>query len=244
MRIGTLACMSEVIRANTVLPSLRTAFRVKTADGHLLVGEVAMPIGACVGAILCLHPLPTAGGMMDSHIFKKAANRLPELAGIAVVRFNTRGTTSEAGTSEGEFDFGKSEGLDVEALLNYCFDELSLTNLWVIGWSFGTDLALQHAKDSRHAGVILLSPPLRTTTPEQLTYWNSDPRPVVALVPEFDEFLNPPQAMERFAPMHSIEIIPVLDAKHLWVGEPSVSRVLNEIVARVAPLRAPLPTEY
>ncbi len=236
--------MSEVIRANTVLPSHRTSFRVITADGHSLIGEIARPIGEYMGAILCLHPLPTAGGMMDSHIYKKAANRLPELAGIAVVRFNTRGTTSEAGTSEGEFDNGKNEGLDVEAVLKYCFDELHLTNVWVVGWSFGTDLALQHAKDSRHKGLILLSPPLRTTTPDQLMYWNTDPRPIVALIPEFDEFLNPAQAIERFAPLRTIELLPVLEAKHLWVGEPSVARVLNEIVARVAPLRAPLPTEY
>jgi hypothetical protein len=31
--------------------------------------------------------LPTAGGMMDSHVYKKAANRLPDMAGIEVVRF-------------------------------------------------------------------------------------------------------------------------------------------------------------
>ena len=34
------------------------------------------PLDKPTGAILCLHPLPTAGGMMDSHLFKKAANRL------------------------------------------------------------------------------------------------------------------------------------------------------------------------
>ena len=56
--------------------------------------------------------------MMDSHIYKKAANRLPSMAGIEVIRFNTRGTTSEAGTSEGVFDNGESEKLDVEAAIN------------------------------------------------------------------------------------------------------------------------------
>ena len=39
---------------------------------------------------------------MDSHVFRKAAYRLPALAGIAVLRFNTRGTTSVQGTSEGD----------------------------------------------------------------------------------------------------------------------------------------------
>ncbi len=236
--------MPELIRANTLLASKRTPFTVKTADGLNLVGEVAAPLGEVNGAILCLHPLPTAGGMMDSHIYKKAANRLPALAGITVVRFNTRGTTSDAGTSEGHFDNGVAERLDVEAMLRYCFEDLGLDNLWVIGWSFGTDLALQHAKDPRHKGLILLSPPLRTTTPEQLKYWNGDMRPIVALIPELDDYLVPHEARERFAVIPHTELIAVEGAKHLWVGEPSVYRVLSEIVKKVSPKSLPLPTEY
>jgi hypothetical protein len=236
--------MPELIRANTVLPSERTSFQVKTEDGYSLVAEIARSLGVEKGAILCLHPLPTAGGMMDSHVFKKAANRLPALAGIAVVRFNTRGTSSEAGTSEGQFDNGVSERFDVEAMLAYCFDELKLSNLWIVGWSFGTDLALQHAKDPRHKGLILLSPPLRTSTPEQLSYWITDTRPIIALVPEFDDFLKPHEARERFSIIPHAEIIAVDGAKHLWIGNPSVYRVLSEIVKRVNPSALPLPEEY
>ena len=236
--------MPELIRANTFLPSLRTALAVNTSDGLNLVGEVAAPLGQVNGAILCLHPLPTAGGMMDSHIYKKAANRLPALAGITVVRFNTRGTTSEAGTSEGHFDKGVAERLDVEAMLRFCFDDLGLTNLWVVGWSFGTDLALQFAKDPRHKGLILLSPPLRTTTLEQLNYWNDDLRPIVALIPEFDDYLVPHEARQRFALVSHAQLIAVEGAKHLWVGEPSVYRVLSEITGRVSPKSLPLPTQY
>ena len=83
-----------------MLPANRRPITIKTADGLNLIGEVATPIGNRVASILCLHPLPTAGGMMDSHVYKKVANRLPAMAGIEVVRFNTRGTTSEAGTSD------------------------------------------------------------------------------------------------------------------------------------------------
>jgi len=215
-----------------------------TADGVDLIGEIAAPIGASAGAILCLHPLPTAGGMMDSHIYKKAANRLPAMTGITVVRFNTRGTTSEAGSSTGTFDNGIAEHFDVEAMLSYCFDTLKLENLWVIGWSFGTDLALQHAKDPRHKGLILLSPPLRTTTKEQLEYWNSDHRSITALVPELDDYLKPDAAHERFAIVPKIKIIAVEGAKHLWIGEPSVHRVLSEINSIVTGAVAPLPVEF
>jgi alpha/beta superfamily hydrolase len=235
--------MSQPVRPSTVLPAQRTPFTVTTADGEKLIGEVAAPMSDYTGAILCLHPLPTAGGMMDSHIYKKAANRLPAMAGIEVVRFNTRGTSSEAGTSSGVFDNGTAEKFDVEAMMDYCLETLHLENLWVVGWSFGTDLALRHAKDSRLKGLILLSPPLRTSEMSDLKWWAQDGRQVIALVPELDDYLQPPQAIERFKPLTQIEIIPVEGAKHLWVGEPAVHRVLSEITKIIAPERLPLPTE-
>jgi alpha/beta superfamily hydrolase len=235
--------MLQPVRPSTVLPAHRTPFTVKTSDGQTLIGEVSAPLENYTGAILCLHPLPTAGGMMDSHVYKKAANRLPAMAGIEVIRFNTRGTSSEAGKSSGEFDNGISEKFDVEAMMSYCLDILKLENLWIVGWSFGTDLALRHAKDPRVKGLILLSPPLRTSDVSDLQYWANDGRPVIALVPEHDDYLKPSEAIIRFAPLAQIEIIPVDDAKHLWVGEPAVHRILSEITKIIAPERLPLPTE-
>jgi alpha/beta superfamily hydrolase len=239
-----MADMSELMRPSTVLPAARTPFVVRTEDGMDLVGEVALTLDKPTGSILMLHPLPTAGGMMDSHVYKKAANRLPAMAGINVIRFNTRGTTSEAGTSTGHFDNAVSERFDVEAMITYCLDELKIENLWVVGWSFGTDLALKFARDKRVKGLILLSPPLRYSTEEDLQWWNIDGRPVIALVPEHDEFLKPAEAMKRFAALKQITIIPVEDAKHLWVGEPAVYRSLSEITKVIAPERLPLPEEF
>lgn len=236
--------MSQTVRPSSIFDAKRTPFHVITEDGIDLIGEVAAPLGASKGAILCLHPLPTAGGMMDSHVYKKAANRLPAMAGITVVRFNTRGTTSEAGSSSGQFDNGVSERFDVEAMLRYCFDTLKLENVWVTGWSFGTDLALQHAKDPRHKGLILLSPPLRTTTDAQLEYWNTDSRPITALVPELDDYLKPAEARERFAVVPTLKIIAVDEAKHLWLGEPAVHRVLSEIASIVIGASTTLPLEF
>ncbi|MFM8965340.1 MAG: alpha/beta hydrolase [Actinomycetota bacterium] len=237
--------MGELIRPSTVLPAQREPITIITSDGLKLVGEVATPLsGDRNRAILCLHPLPTHGGMMDSHIFKKAANRLPALADIAVVRFNTRGTSSGQGKSEGEFGGGVTERADVTAAINYCFDELKIKELWVVGWSFGTDLALQHATDKRVKGLILLSPPLRTTKEEQLQFWSQDGRPVIALIPELDDYLQPDQARKSFVPLKQLELIAVPEAKHLWVGEPFVHLVLSEIVRIINPARLPLPTEF
>jgi len=121
---------------------------------------------------------------------------------------------------------------------------LKLDNVWVTGWSFGTDLALQHAKDPRHKGLILLSPPLRTTTNAQLEYWNTDSRPITALVPEFDDYLKPAEARERFAIVPKLKIVAIDQAKHLWVGEPHVNRVLSEIASIVNGVPTTLPLEF
>ena len=237
--------MAELIRPSTVLPAQRTPISFLTSDGLRLIGEVATPTnGDNSLGLLCLHPLPTHGGMMDSHIYKKAANRLPEMAGITVVRFNTRGTSSEQGKSEGEFGGGITEKEDVIAAINYCFDELHIKRLWVLGWSFGTDLALKYARDTRVQGLILLSPPLRFSEPSDLEFWANDKREIVALIPEFDDYLQPAAAREKFAIIPQIQIIAVKDGKHLWVGEPFVYRVLSEIVKIINPLRLPLPTEF
>ncbi|KTR80634.1 alpha/beta hydrolase, partial [Leucobacter chromiiresistens] len=64
-----------------MLRSRREDIELRTADGLTLYGELAMPLDREPQATLVtLHPLPTAGGFMESHILRKAANRLPELA--------------------------------------------------------------------------------------------------------------------------------------------------------------------
>jgi alpha/beta superfamily hydrolase len=226
-----------------VLPANRRAISIRTADGLNLIGEVASPIGDRVASILCLHPLPTAGGMMDSHVYKKAANRLPSMTGIEIIRFNTRGTTSEAGTSDGNFGEGVTERFDVEAAIEFSFKELGVQTLWVMGWSFGTDLALKFARDPRIAGLILLSPPLRTSELSDLEFWAKDGRPITALIPEFDDYLQPEAAAKAFNVISQINLINVDEAKHLWVGEPAVYRVLTEITRIISPEKLPLPTE-
>ena len=226
-----------------MLPANRRSISIKTADGLNLIGEVASPIGDRIASILCLHPLPTAGGMMDSHVYKKAANRLPAMAGIEIIRFNTRGTTSEAGTSEGSFGEGATEKFDVEAAIDFSFNELEVKTLWVMGWSFGTDLALKFARDPRVAGLILLSPPLRTSEVSDLEFWAKDGRPITALIPEFDDYLQPEAAAEAFKVLSQIKLINVDEAKHLWVGEPAVYRVLSEITKIISPEKLPLPIE-
>lgn len=232
------------VRSGVELPSSREAIRLTTADGLNLVGELAMPLsGVPTATLVTLHPLPTHGGFMDSHILRKAANRLPALANVAVLRFNTRGTSSPHGTSEGVFGDGVTERHDVEAAIAFAL-ERGLPNLWLVGWSFGTELAIKYGAAAPIEGAILLSPPLHRATDEDLLAWIGNPRHLVALVPEHDDYLQPDAARTRFSIVPTAEIIGVEGAKHLWVGESATTRVLNEIVRVVNPSAYPLPEVY
>ncbi len=232
------------IRGPILLPARREPIELETLDGLTLVGELALPPDrAPVATLVTLHPLPTAGGFMDSHILRKAAGRLPALADLAVLRFNTRGTTSSRGTSEGAFDGGRAEAFDVAAAMDLV-RERGLPRPWLVGWSFGTELALKYGRDHAVEGAVLLSPPLHRASDEEVAAWAGDPRRLVVLVPEFDDYLRPDAAARRFASVPETVLIPVEGGKHLWVGETQTRRVLTEIVAAVNPDALPLPLEW
>ncbi len=230
------------IRATSVLPAIREDITLVTDDGLTLVGELALPASGRVAATLVtLHPLPTHGGFMDSHVLRKAAWRLPYLADVAVLRFNTRGTRSARGTSEGTFGGGGPEGADARAAVAFAV-ERGLPHRWLLGWSFGTEVALMHGSTLDVEGAILLSPPMTRATASDLAAWEASGKSVVAFVPEFDDYLRPDAAAKAFAPLASARIVPVAGAKHLWVGEKYVRIVLDGIAGVVAPDRVPLPT--
>lgn len=232
------------IRAGVELPAIREEIELHTADGLTLVGELATPVDRVpVATLVTLHPLPTAGGFMDSHIIRKAAARLPALADLAVLRFNTRGTTSPRGTSEGTFGDGVAERADVAAAMAFVEDR-GLPAPWLVGWSFGTELALKYGLEHGIAGAILLSPPLHRTSQEELKRWNGSSAPIIAVIPEHDDYLQPAAAEEKFAVLPRLRRVDVAGGKHLWVGEAQTRRVLEEIVAAVNPSALPLPTTW
>jgi uncharacterized protein len=225
-----------------MLPARREPITLETADGLKLVGELALPEqGEPEATIVCVHPLPTHGGMMDSHVYRKAAWRLPALANMAVLRFNTRGTESQQGKSEGAFDDAVGEGFDVAAAVEYT-EFAELPRVWLVGWSFGTDLTLKYGLEPGVEGAILLSPPLRYSTDDDLRNWAEDGRPLLALVPEKDDYLQPDEARERFAAVPQAEVVGIDDGTHLWVGK--AEEALDRIVGRILPDRSPLPREW
>jgi alpha/beta superfamily hydrolase len=225
-----------------MLPAKREALTLETADGLELVGELALPADREPEAtVICVHPLPTHGGMMDSHIFRKAAWRLPALANMAVLRFNTRGTESQQGTSQGAFDNGVGERFDIAAAVEYA-EFAELPRVWLVGWSFGTDLTLKYGLEPGVEGAVLLSPPLRYSKEDDLARWAEDGRPLLALIPEQDDYLQYPEAKQRFAAVPQAEIVEIAKGSHLWVGK--AEEALDRIVGRILPEHAPLPTTW
>lgn len=236
--------MTELVRAATLLPAVRRDIELQTADGLTLVGELATPESHDpVATLVCLHPLPTAGGFMDSHVLRKAAARLPAMADIAVLRFNFRGVSSPRGTSQGEFGHGDDERFDLDAAMAFVSQQ-ALPDPWLLGWSFGTEVALKHGLEHPIVGAVLLSPPLHRTTDHELAEWAGSGKRLVAVVPELDDYLRPDDARARFAVVPECELVAVEGGKHLWVGENQTYRVLTEIVERLNPAVLPLPTEW
>ena len=232
------------IRGATRLPARREDIELRTSDGLTLVGELSVPLDtAPVATLVTLHPLPTHGGFMDSHILRKAAARLPALADLAVLRFNTRGTSSPRGTSEGSFDGGAAEEHDVAAAMEFVHSR-GLPHPWLVGWSFGTELALKYGRQHDIEGALLLSPPLHRATADEVAAWAGESRRLIAVIPELDDYLRPAEARERFASVPQMTLIPVEGGKHLWVGEAQTRRVLTEIVAAVNPAALPLPEDW
>lgn len=232
------------IRSGIELPARREDIDLHTEDGLTLVGELSQPLERePVATIVCLHPLPTAGGFMDSHIIRKAAARLPALADVAVLRFNFRGVSSPRGRSQGSFGDGIDERFDLAAAMGFVAGR-GLPAVWLLGWSFGTEVALKHGLDHPIVGAVLLSPPLKRTTEAELSAWSGSGRRLVAVVPELDDYLRPEEAAVRFSVVPETELVAVAGGKHLWVGEAQTRRVLTEIVRAVNPSALPLPTEW
>ncbi|GAA4171230.1 alpha/beta hydrolase [Gryllotalpicola koreensis] len=234
------------IRGPIELPAEREDIEFTTLDRLRLVGELATPTGGQpVATLITLHPLPTQGGFMDSHILRKAAARLPALADLAVLRFNTRGTSSPRGTSDGAFGEGITERFDLEAAVRFA-RERGLPRPWIVGWSFGTEVAIKYGlAHDEVEGAVLLSPPLKRATRDELAAWHGSGKRMVVLVPEHDDFLRPAEAEPIFrAAVPEAEFIAVPGGKHLWVGESQTRTVLTEIVRATNPAALPLPETY
>ena len=117
--------------------------------------ELPKPHEARRGIAVVAHPNPPDGGTMHNKVVTMTARALTEL-GLAVVRFNFRGV----GQSEGEFDNGRGEVLDLLAVARWAQAARPQDALWLAGFSFGSWVALQAARQLPVKQMISIAPPV------------------------------------------------------------------------------------
>lgn len=105
-------------------------------------------------AVIC-HPNPPDGGTLHNKVVTMCARALNE-SGIATVRFNFRGV----GQSEGSFDNGRGEVLDLIAVAEWAHQANRQHALWLAGFSFGSWVALLGARQLPVRQMISIAPPV------------------------------------------------------------------------------------
>jgi uncharacterized protein len=212
--------------------SVRRPISLVTSDCCLLGGALGRPTQRqAVGCVILLHPNPAGGGSMDSSLFKEVLEHLPSRYGISVLAFNTRGTDSESACSDGVHDDGRAEEADVAAAVTFAKD-IGARNIWLVGWSFGTDLALMHGCVPGVRGALLLAPVLHRTTPEHLLAWSRSGRELTCLVPEFDKYLRIREVRSGLAAVPQTRFIEGAGMQHSFAGH--TEQVLETIAATVS----------
>jgi alpha/beta superfamily hydrolase len=112
------------------------------------------------GVVLC-HPHPGLGGTMRTPLVARLALGLAA-SGRAVLRFNFRGVGRSGGAQTG----GELEPLDVAAAVTYLRRQLELDHPALAGWSFGSLMALAHARtDPGLSALAVIAPPLAALDP-------------------------------------------------------------------------------
>ncbi|MEO8160638.1 MAG: alpha/beta fold hydrolase [Arenimonas sp.] len=120
-----------------------------------LAVDLPTPHEARRGIAVLAHPNPPDGGTMFNKVVTMSARALNEL-GIATVRFNFRGV----GQSEGAFDNGRGEVLDLLAVARWAQAARPQDALWLGGFSFGAWVALQAARQLPVKQMISIAPPV------------------------------------------------------------------------------------
>ncbi len=132
--------------------------------------RLEMPPAPPVALAVICHPHPLFQGTMDNKVVY-SLSRAALAKGCVALRFQFRGV----GGSEGPHDEGRGEAQDTEWLLQ------RLQELWpglpalLLGFSFGSYMALTVASRQPVAGLVAIAPPLAyaadAPTPEPLCPW-------------------------------------------------------------------------
>jgi alpha/beta superfamily hydrolase len=180
-----------------------------TGDDETLDAELASAAPAHAHAVLC-HPHPQHGGSMRSLVTSELFQALPA-AGVTCLRFDFRGV----GSSSGAYGDGVGERHDVRAGLAYLSALDPALPTYLIGWSFGADLALS-IRDARHDGWCAIALPMRWLDDADAT--GADPRRKLVLLAEHDEFRPAGEVQAVTSGWTNTETEIIGGASHFFVG--------------------------
>ncbi|MGH9741537.1 MAG: alpha/beta hydrolase [Candidatus Acidiferrum sp.] len=165
-----------------------------------------------MAALVC-HPHPLFGGTMHNKVVYQAAKSLDAL-GLAVLRFNFRGT----GKSEGAHDRGEGEREDVRAALDFLAGEFPNVPLLLGGFSFGCWVGLRAGcEDERVTSLIGLGAPVNNS---DFSYLSRCAKPKLFVQGENDIY----GAVDKLRKLVSSlpgenKVAIVEDADHFFVGK-------------------------
>jgi alpha/beta superfamily hydrolase len=168
--------------------------------------DLARPDELRAAAVLC-HPHPAYGGDRHNPVIEALYRTLPGI-GVAALRFDF-GPAAAARGGDG------AARAEVTAALDRLAAGVGEVPVWLVGYSFGADVALA-VDDPRHRGWVAVAPPMAyggSPAPGR-----GDGRPVLVLVPEHDRFSSPEAARAATStwPDATVEVIPMAD--HFLAG--------------------------
>jgi alpha/beta superfamily hydrolase len=190
---------------------------LRASDGVEVDADLVASPEPWAGAVVC-HPHPAYGGDRHNAVVDRIFHALAS-AQVTVLRFDFRRAGDGAGSS--------GEDQDVLAGVARVAQHLEPgLPLWLIGYSFGADIALS-VGDDRVAGWAAVAPPLHFGSPPRAAA--GDPRPVLLVAAEHDQFAPPGRLHETAAgwPDVTVEVVPSAD--HFLLG--AATRVADTILA-------------
>ncbi len=194
-----------------------------------LEARICAPSSAERAVVLC-HPHPLYGGTMHSAVVLALAKVLAAWSGgrVGWLRFDFRGV----GASEGRYDEGRGETLDVRAALLEAKRRMPAAKLTVCGYSFGTWVGLRAAAlEGGVERVALVAPAVRV-----FRFVKEDAQrfggPIAIWVGDRDEFCEVDEARALSAELGaSLTVVP--DADHFFLR--SRRKLAEEVVPFIAP---------
>jgi alpha/beta superfamily hydrolase len=177
-------------------------------------------------AILC-HPHPLYGGTMENKVVARAARYISE-AGIEAIRFNFRGV----GLSAGEFDGGRGEREDLQAVIDYVHGISPSARLGVAGFSFGAWVGLDVGeKNPAVTALVGLAPPVRLF---DFDFLKSSSKPKLIVYAQNDQFTDAATTkawLEQAHPPIESVLVPAVD--HFFgASVDDVGKKVAEFVSR------------